>query len=167
MPRSPLLNCCAMNIEIKSPKPRMQPQTLESFHGYVVPPHCSASSRQTIEQIRKRAPSRSISSIFCLIVMLTSFRFGFLKKIATAAIEMAPNGKFIQKHHLHETLSVKAPPSSGPTTDEMPNMLDKAAMYIGLLIKGTVKPTIVIPLKFCQHLGHSGMGGELTSGEEC
>lgn len=50
-----------------------------------------------------------------------------------------------QKHHLQDTLSVKTPPSRGPTTDEIPNMLDKAAMYIGRFIRGTVKPTMVIP----------------------
>jgi hypothetical protein len=42
-------------------------------------------------------------------------------------------------------LSVRAPPSNGPTTDEIPNMLLKAAMNIGRLINGTLKPTIVIP----------------------
>lgn len=80
-----------------------------------------------------------------MIVMLRFFRFGGLKKNATAAIEIAPKGRLIQKHHLQEALSVRAPPSNGPTTDEIPNMLLKAAMNIGRLINGTLKPTIVIP----------------------
>ena len=80
-----------------------------------------------------------------MTVKLTFFRFGGLKKIATAAIEIAPKGKLIQKHHLQEALSVNAPPSSGPTTEDMPNMLDMAAIYIGLFISGTLKPTMVIP----------------------
>jgi hypothetical protein len=50
-----------------------------------------------------------------------------------------------QKHHLQDTLSVKAPPSKGPTTDEMPNIELRAAMYIGRFTSGTVNPTIVMP----------------------
>lgn len=50
-----------------------------------------------------------------------------------------------QKHHLQETLSVKAPPRSGPTTEEIPNMLESAAMKIGRFFNGTLNPTIVIP----------------------
>jgi hypothetical protein len=75
----------------------------------------------------------------------------------------APKGKFIQKHlskisfsfnprnvrnktdHLQDALSVSAPPSNGPTTDEIPNILEIAAMYIGLLVRGTENPTIVMP----------------------
>ena len=53
--------------------------------------------------------------------------------------------KFIQKQYLHDALSVKAPPSKGPITEEIPNMDDMIAIYIGLLIKGTEKPTMVIP----------------------
>jgi hypothetical protein len=176
--RSPRRNCRKTKMVIRKPNPRMQPQTFESDQGYTLPPHCKASSKQTIEQIKNRAPKRSISKIFCLVVMVLSFRFGGLKKSPTAAIDMAPNGKLIyaelvdgyrienkqafetgwrwlfyvparyrltQKHHLHETLSVRTPPKRGPTTDEIPNMLDKAAMNIGRLIRGTVKPTIVMP----------------------
>ena len=42
-------------------------------------------------------------------------------------------------------MSVKAPPRSGPMIDEMPNILDNVAMYIGRFRNGTVKPTIVMP----------------------
>ena len=52
---------------------------------------------------------------------------------------------YTQKHHLHETLSVSAPPRIGPTTEAIPNMPDNAAMYIGILFKGTEKPIIVMP----------------------
>jgi hypothetical protein len=50
-----------------------------------------------------------------------------------------------QKHHLHVALSVKTPPRRGPTTDEIPNMLDSAAIYSDRFLKGTDRPTIVIP----------------------
>lgn len=50
-----------------------------------------------------------------------------------------------QKHHLQLALSVRAPPSKGPTTDEIPNIELMAAMYIGRLDRGTLKPTIVMP----------------------
>jgi hypothetical protein len=72
--RSPRRNCWAMKGVIKRPNPRMQPQTLESCQGYVDPPHCSASRRHTIEQIRKPAPTRSISRIFSLVVKPLDFR---------------------------------------------------------------------------------------------
>jgi len=42
-------------------------------------------------------------------------------------------------------LSVKAPPRIGPTTDAIPNILDKHATYIGRLAKGTENPMIVNP----------------------
>src|SRR4051794_6944298 len=59
--------------------------------------------------------------------------------------EIPMGSQLTQKHHLQDTLSVKAPPSNGPTTDEMPNMLDRAAMNMGRFMRGTVKPTIVMP----------------------
>ena len=37
-------------------------------------------------------------------------------------------GRMTYKHHRQETWSVKAPPKIGPTTEEIPNMLDSAAM---------------------------------------
>jgi hypothetical protein len=40
---------------------------------------------------------------------------------------------------------VRAPPRRGPTTDEIPNILLIAAMNIGLLVNGTLKPMMVIP----------------------
>jgi hypothetical protein len=40
---------------------------------------------------------------------------------------------------------VKAPPKSGPTTEDIPNILERAAMKMGRFCKGTLKPTIVIP----------------------
>ena len=53
--------------------------------------------------------------------------------------------KLTQKHHRQVSLSVKAPPSNGPTTAEIPNMLESDAMKIGRCFSGTLKPTIVRP----------------------
>ena len=50
-----------------------------------------------------------------------------------------------QKHHLHVALSVKTPPSRGPTTDDIPNMLERVAIYKDRFLKGTEIPTIVMP----------------------
>ena len=50
--------------------------------------------------------------------------------------------------HLKIYIPVNAPPSNGPTTEDIPNILDKAAIYIGRFLSGTVKPTIVIPPAF-------------------
>jgi len=57
--------------------------------------HCKAKRRQTIEQIRMKAPRRSISKIFCVVVRFVDFRFGGLKNIATVAMAIAPKGKLI------------------------------------------------------------------------
>ena len=73
----------------------IQPHTLESCHGYVDPPHCRARSRQTMAQIKKKAPSRSISLIFWNKVKLFTLRLGFLKKKPTVSKAMPPNGRLI------------------------------------------------------------------------
>jgi hypothetical protein len=71
------------------------PQTLESDHGYLNPPHWRARSKQTIEHIRKNAPNRSISKIFCFQLSPVDFLGGGLKKNQTTAIATPPNGRFI------------------------------------------------------------------------
>ena len=125
---------------------------------------------QTMPQIRKNAPNKSIWSIFCLRVRLLCLRSGFLKKKKTVAIAMPPMGRLIQKHyqqvswiltgrteterkqrngskrtHLHEARSVRTPPRIGPITEEIPNMLDNMAIYIARFLNGTANPMIVIP----------------------
>jgi hypothetical protein len=70
-----------MKIVIIKPKPRRHPQILEFLQGYVVPPNCSASSRQMIEHIRNNAPRRSMSKILCFTVISLLFRLGDLKKM--------------------------------------------------------------------------------------
>jgi len=93
--RSPRRNCWIIKMMIRRPNPKIQPQTFESFHGYFEPPHCSASRRHTIAQIRNTAPTRSISRIFSLVVKPLDFRSGGLKKRKTVASAIAPKGKLI------------------------------------------------------------------------
>lgn len=50
------------------------------------------------------------------------FRFGALKKKMMKTTVTDSMIGLIQKHHLHVSLSVKTPPSSGPATDAIPNM---------------------------------------------
>lgn len=78
------------------PPPRRVPHTLELLHGYTLPPHWRARRRQTMAQIKKKAPNKSISPIFSLVVSLLCFRSGFLKKKKTVAIAMPPRGRLIQ-----------------------------------------------------------------------
>jgi hypothetical protein len=80
---------------IRRPKPRRQPHTLGFDQGYVVPPHWRARRRQTMAQIKKKAPRRSICAIFSLSVRLLCLRSGFLKKQKTAAMATAPMGRLI------------------------------------------------------------------------
>ena len=126
--RSPSFNCRNRNTARMRPKPIRHPNTLESLHGYTLPPHCNASKRHTMAQIKKKAPRISIWAIFSLVVMLFCFLSGFLKKKKTVNNATPPNGKLIQKHHLQDALSVKAPPRIGPITEDIPNILDNAAM---------------------------------------
>lgn len=125
---SPSLNCRTRKTAPVRPKPIIQPYTLESLQGYTVPPHCNASKRQTRAQMRKKAPRISICAIFSRVVMVFCFLSGFLKKKKTVNKAIAPKGKLIQKHHLQDARSVKAPPRTGPTTEEIPNMLANIAM---------------------------------------
>lgn len=146
------------------PKPRRQPQTLLSCQGWTDPPHCSASSKQTMADIRKSAPRKSFRKkristrlLICAwgpptICLSLSFvdrsvrcRAGFLKKKNTLASAAPPNGRLIQKHHRHDTLSVSTPPKIGPTTDAIPNMEESEAMKMALLRRETLYPIMVIP----------------------
>ena len=85
-----------MKIEMMRPKPMIKPQTFGLLQGYVVPPHCNASSRHTIAVIRKKAPKKSILFNFCLTVSVKGpRRFGGVKNSATARNAQAPKGKLI------------------------------------------------------------------------
>lgn len=59
-----------MNRISVRPKPTRQPQTLESLHGCVTPPHWRASMRQVTDPMRiivpsgSRLPSFSLSGFF-------------------------------------------------------------------------------------------------------
>lgn len=44
----------------------------------------------------------------------------------------------IQKHHLHETFSVMAPPSTGPTVTAIKKTLNTALVYTARCSKATV-----------------------------
>ena len=125
---SPSLNCRTRKTVMIRPKPMIQPYTLESLQAYTLPPHCSASKRQTMAHMRKKAPKISICAIFSRVVMVFCFLSGFLKKKKTVNNATPPNGRLIQKHHLQDARSVNAPPRIGPTTDDIPNILDNAAM---------------------------------------
>lgn len=108
-------------------------------------PHCRANSKQTIAQIRRKAPPRSMCLSFSLNVIPVCALSGFLKKKKTVKRATPPNGRFIQKHHRQLARSVKTPPSNGPTTEDMPNILDSSEMYNALFLNATEKPMIVIP----------------------
>ena len=95
--------------------------------------------------IKRKAPPRSICLIFSLNVILVCSLSGFLKKKKTVKRATPPKGRLIQKHHRQLARSVNTPPNSGPTTDDMPNMLDRSDMYNALFLSATEKPTIVIP----------------------
>ena len=51
----------------------------------------------------------------------------------------APMGRLMKKHQRQETLSVKAPPKSGPATLAMPYMDPMMPVYVGRCRSGTAK----------------------------
>ena len=51
---------------MRSPKPSRHPQTLESDHAKVVPPHCKARSRHTNAASKSKAPGISSLASFCV-----------------------------------------------------------------------------------------------------
>lgn len=102
---SPSRICHPMKTMIIRPNPSKHPQTLESRHGRVVPPHWRASRRQIIAHMSRKAPKRSICFIFSLVVMFEYCRSGLPKKKKTAATDTPPNGRLIQKHHLYMQIS--------------------------------------------------------------
>lgn len=126
--RSPCLIWMKMKTAIMRKKPSNVPQTLELLHSYVNPPHCSASSNDTIAQMRNTAPAISMCFRRSLTGRWLYCRSGFEKKKNTTARDTAPNGRLIQKHQRQLNRSVNAPPRIGPTTDAMPNMDESAAM---------------------------------------
>lgn len=79
-------------------KPSNVPQTLELDQAYVVPPHCSARSKQTMAEIKKTAPRMSICLIRSFLLIWEYRRAGLVKKKNTTARETPPKGKLIQKH---------------------------------------------------------------------
>lgn len=56
---------------VRRAKPTNRPMILELCHAYLVPPHCSASNRQTIVGMRIDAPIRSSFLILCTRVRLS------------------------------------------------------------------------------------------------
>ena len=56
-----------MNTEKRTPHSIKSPMIVEDFQGWVVPPHCNASKRQHIAEIKTIAPSMSVWSSLTLI----------------------------------------------------------------------------------------------------
>lgn len=137
-----------MKTAMIRPKPNNEPQTFELPQVYVKPPHCNASNKETMAQIRNIAPAISMFFSLSLTVKWLYCRSGFVKKKNTTASETAPNGRLIQKHHRQESRSVNAPPRIGPTTLAIPNIEDSAAMYMARFRSGTEKPIMVIPPEY-------------------
>lgn len=60
---SPSFNCTITNNMPRITAPTKSPITRDEFQGYVAPPHCNASSKQTMAGMTRAAPSRSSCKI--------------------------------------------------------------------------------------------------------
>ncbi len=157
---SPSLHCTKPNATVSRPKPTNRPIICEDPHGFLVPPHCSARSKQHTAANNSPAPTKSICCNFSLSGKLLAVVLSFLsfKKRKIRIRTTTPIGAFlvksasvptvvtkkayIQKHHLQLAWSVSAPPRMGPKQTAKPKELTTIPMYSGLLSSGTEKPMI-------------------------
>lgn len=63
---SPRFHCKMQNPTNKSPNPTRRPMTLDADHGKVCPPHCSASSKQQMDPMKRIVPRKSMRCILIL-----------------------------------------------------------------------------------------------------
>jgi hypothetical protein len=68
---------------------------------------------------------------------------GVWKKNNTTAREAPATGRLIQKHHLHDSFSVRTPPSSGPATLAILKSMPTRAKYIATCFGGTMQAMMV------------------------
>ncbi len=125
---SPWRNWKKMKTPISTPKKQNSRMILQLFHSYVVPPHCSASSRLMMAGINTSVPKGSKRMILCTKVSLlaTISLLGSGKNHAMTTMVTAPTGRLIKKHHRHVAWSVNAPPINGPDMLAKPYMLPMA-----------------------------------------
>ena len=91
-----------------APPPTSRPLMTGDDHGYSVPPHTSASSRQLTLAVSSAAPRMSMRC-----ERRTTGRCSTLEVTANAS---APTGRLIRKTQRHDMLSTMKPPTSGPST---------------------------------------------------
>lgn len=150
-----------------------EPVTATLDQGLVTPPQCMAVTKQIIEPAARRLPVKSIWKSFSRILAeLNSLLAVVVRKLNSIPVApVAQMGRLIllsqlvdyldtfhlqrnrwkyQKHHLHEALSVKTPPSNGPTTPEHPNVTPTmpiyAALYCGFAVTAIIiNAPLIIP----------------------
>jgi hypothetical protein len=129
--------------QVISRRPEMMNKTIirASFQGYCEPPHWRARRQETTQGMKIRVPRGSsprrrrrhvrdlLSFWFCL---------GGLKERTRVRAAKAPMGRLMKNHQRHETLSVRAPPISGPTTKVMPHAAPTRPVSVKMLASDIV-----------------------------
>lgn len=107
---SPSLHCRKPNAIVSRPKPMNIPIICEDPHGFVVPPHCSARSKQHTAPNNSKAPAKSICCIFSLRGKLRSEVLSFLsfKKKRIRNRTTTPIGAFLVKSASFQTIATEA-----------------------------------------------------------
>ena len=100
---SDLRICTKMNRHSRRLKPIKHPQTLESAQGYLIPAHCSTSSKQTREQINRIQPRVSMFLILSLIGSPGCIDFGALYTVPMIKSARLPTAT-INQHFGFESL---------------------------------------------------------------
>lgn len=105
---SPSLTCSNAKANDRRPKPRRQPHTLELDQAYVVPPHCSASSRHAKAAARSTAPGISSRATFCGRVKDRACGGGGMASRANAITTKATDPMALQTLAVDQTLELLA-----------------------------------------------------------
>lgn len=93
-----------MNAIINNPNPSNNPQAFESDQGTSVPPHSRPRNKQTILEMKRIVPPRSILTIFSLNVRFNFSLFGSRNENIIMKIDNAPKAI---KHQLSSSKAKK------------------------------------------------------------
>lgn len=124
---SGITTCTAANPTNMTANTTNSATTRASFHGYLAPPHCSASSSATMEGRKNRVPSGSRRRTWVFQGAGVGFLRGTWRKKMRQRRATPPMGRLIQKHQRQERALVKAPPRRGPMTEEKPKTMPNMA----------------------------------------
>lgn len=108
----------------------------QSFQSYLAPPHCIANSRLIHPGRKNSMPIGSRRLTWPIKLTGGRICLGGFQKIVMKIRVTPPMGRLMKKHHRHETVVVKPPPTKGPMTEATPKTMPKIPWKAGRLCSG-------------------------------